>query len=136
MPNENIFKWKPVISKKFGKILLPAASIDIKSKDGEWKTFFPEIDTGAVVSVFSFYDCERLGYTLTEGEWFDLKGGLGGDYPAYIHELQLKMGNDEFKARIDFTEKKHNKQYLGIVDIFDKFHISFTKNQETKFIRK
>src|SRR4051794_14740423 len=105
MNNGNVFKWKSVKSPTFGNIFLPMANIEIKSIDGEWKIFYPEIDTGAVISVFSYNDCERLGYSLKDGDYFDLRGGLGGDYPAYIHELKLKIGNELFKARIAFTEK-------------------------------
>lgn len=129
------FRWKSVKSKKFGCIFLPMAEVEIKSKSGDWKIFYPVIDTGAVVSVFSVYDCERLGYTLKEGDPFDLMGGLGGiTYPSWIHELELKIGHDIFKARVAFTEKRHNKQYLGLVDVFDKFNI-FLKNQKTYIIK-
>jgi hypothetical protein len=90
------------------------------------------------VSVFSANDCERLGYTLKDGVFFDLMGGLGGvSYPCWIHELKLRVGQEIFNARVAFTEKQHNTyQYLGLVDIFDKFDISLIKNQETKIIKK
>jgi hypothetical protein len=85
------FRWKSLISKKFGNVFLPIADLEIKSESGEWKIFYPEIDTGAIISVFSANDCERLGYTLTDGDYFDLKGGLGGiSYPSWIHELDFR----------------------------------------------
>lgn len=112
------FDWKKIKSPKFGDIFLPVAYIEMKSKSGEWKIFYPEIDTGAVISVFSPNDCERLGYDLIDGDPFDLKGGLGGDYPSHIHELQVKIGKRLFTSRIAFTAKRHNKQYLGLIDIF------------------
>jgi hypothetical protein len=131
MSHETIFRWKSITS----NILVPMIDIEMRSKSGEWKIFYPVVDTGAVISVFSVNDCERLGYTLTDGDYFDLMGGLGGAYPSWIHELEFKIGQDVFRARVAFTEKRHNKQYIGLVDMFDKFDISFMKNQETRFVK-
>lgn len=127
------FDWKTAKSPKFGDIFLPVAYIEMKSKSGEWKIFYPEIDTGAVISVFSLNDCERLGYDLIAGDPFDLKGGMGGCYPSYIHKLEVKIGGRLFTSRIAFTAKRHNRQYLGLMDIFDKFDVYFIKNQRTHF---
>lgn len=127
------FDWKKIKSPKFGDMFIPVAYIEMKSKSGEWKIFYPQIDTGAIISVFSLNDCERLGYDLIDGDPFDLKGGLDGEYPSYIHKLQVKIGERLFTSRIAFTTKRHNKQYLGLIDIFDKFNVWFTKNKKTDF---
>lgn len=127
------FSWRFVNSKQFGIVSIPVAYIEMKSKSEEWKIFYPVIDTGAVVSVFSVNDCERLGYNLEDGEPFELRGGLGGVYPSYVHRIELRIGKKRLESRVAFTVAAHNKQYLGLIDIFDKFDIYFTKNERTHF---
>ncbi|MFZ0223133.1 MAG: hypothetical protein WAM42_15720 [Candidatus Nitrosopolaris sp.] len=77
--------------------------------------------------------CRRFDSATIFSDPFDLKGGLDGCYPSYIHKLEVKIGGRLFTSRIAFTAKRHNKQYLGLMDIFDKFDVYFIKNQNTHF---
>jgi hypothetical protein len=128
------FDWKLVNSKKFGNMFIPYAEVEMKSIFGEWKRFYVLIDTGAPISVFSINDCELLGYEIVNDDPYGMRGALNGEYPSYIHKLDLKIGKKIFQSRIAFTLLRHNMRYLGLLDIFDKFDVSFLKNQKTYFV--
>jgi hypothetical protein len=125
MSQENGFDWELYRSQKFDSVSHPIAPIEIKSISGEWKIFYPIVDSGAVVSVFNEGDCELLGYTLTDGEYYDIRGILGGTTPSYIHQIPVKIKDIEIKSRIAFTIGNFHKQLLGRMDVFDKFRILF-----------
>lgn len=135
--SQTSFRWVPIdYQSVFGNIMMPQAIVEIKAITGKWKVFYPEVDTGAVVSIFTECDCERLGLILKEGEPFRLSGVFGGSGQAYLHEVELKIGDELLKSRVAFTEGNH-KQLLGRVDVMDNFRISLSgKYTETIFVRE
>jgi hypothetical protein len=136
LSSEIIFEWKPFDSPTFGRIYRPVALVEVRSESGEWKIFYPEVDSGSPISVFNKSDCDFLGYILDKGKSFCLTGVLGGSTPAYIHETEIKIGNEIIHAKIAFTDGKNHKQLIGRIDIFDKFQISFSKGSRTSFIKE
>lgn len=125
MSKEFVFDWKPIEGKSLlGNISRPVVKMEIKAASGEWKIFYPEVDSGAVVSVFNKSDCELLGYVLTGGEYFPISGVLGESRDGYVHTLDVRIGDTIFKSRIVFTEGKNHKHLLGRVDVFDNFIIT------------
>jgi hypothetical protein len=120
-------------SKKFGKVFRPIALVEMQSYVGEWKVFYPEIDSGAIITVLNKSDCALLGYELTDGDHFLLSGVLGGETPAYIHTVGIRIGEETFPARVAFTDGKNHKQLLGRLDIFNKFQMCFAFGSQTLF---
>ena len=83
------------------------------SQYGDWKIFYPEVDSGAPISVFNKDDCDVLGYSIRSGRPIYLSGVLGGDeVPAYIHIVDIKIGDETIPAKIAFTDGKKHKQLL------------------------
>jgi len=136
--NEFVFNWKPVEEASIIKNLFrPVMDVELKSQYGEWKKFYPELDSGASLSVFNESDCDFLGYTLTKGTFFNLHGVLGGSTPSYLHEIEMKIGSEIFKSRIAFTKGKNHKQLIGRTDIFDYFQICLRgKVLQTSFVKE
>lgn len=124
LSQHNCYDWQPIQSPTFGQVLRPIVPIEIRAKSGEWKIFYPEVDSGAVISVFNKSDCELLGLKLTDGKHFELKGALSGSTPAYIHDVEMILANEAILSRVAFTDAKNHKQLLGRIDIFNKFLFS------------
>jgi hypothetical protein len=135
---ELVFAWKQVRGKSaFGKISRPIALVQIKAKSGDWKIFYPEVDSGSPITVFTESDCDRLGFTLEEGKPVTLGGVLGGSRSAYVHELEMKIGDEVLKSRIAFTTGIAHKQLLGRIDVFDSFGIGLHgKHLQTIFVKE
>jgi len=137
MSQESIFDWKLFHSPTFGNTSHPVASVEIKSISGEWEIFYPEVDSGAIISVFNESDCELLGLGLKDGKYFEISGVLGGKTPAYIHEVDVKIGMNTIKSKVAFTEGKSHKQLLGRIDVFNNFQILFKgKSLQTYFTKE
>jgi hypothetical protein len=127
----------PINSPAFGRIYRPVVLVEVKSRSGEWKPFYPEVDSGALISVFNKSDCAFLGYILNEGTPFTLTGVLGGSTQSYIHQIELRIGNEIVISRIAFTDGKNHKQLLGRIDVFNKFRICFIgKGSQTSLLRE
>jgi hypothetical protein len=132
-----VYDWMPIDSPTFGRIYRPIVLVEVRSRSGEWKSFYLEVDSGAPISVLNKSDCVFLGYRLDEGTPFALKGVLGGSTQSYIHQIELKIGNENVIARIAFTDGKNHKQLLGRIDVFNKFRICFTdKGSKTSFLKE
>ena len=125
MSSPPTFAWAPLQSDKFGLQHRAIAMVEIKNPQGDWKIFYPEVDSGAIISVFSESDCRRLGMELKNDDDFVLRGVLGDSCPAYVHRVELKIGNLELRPRIAFTEGRKHKALLGRLDVFEKFKITF-----------
>lgn len=138
MSNEFVFNWKPVEEESIIKDLhRPVINVELKSQSGEWKIFYPEVDSGAPMSVFNESDCELLGYKLTDGTSFNLHGVLGGSTPSYLHKIKMKIGDEVINSRVAFTKGKNHKQLIGRTDVFDYFRICLRgKLLKTSFIKE
>lgn len=137
MSHESIFDWKIFRSPTFGNTSLPVASVEIRSILGEWELFYPEVDSGAIISVFNESDCDLLGLRLEDGQYFEISGVLGGRTPAYIHEVDMRIGRNIIKSKVAFTKGKSHKQLLGRLGVFNNFQILFKgKSLQTHFIKE
>ncbi len=138
MSQESAFEWKPVEGKSaFGNITRPMALLEIKVNDGEWKPFYAEVDSGSPITVFNESDSERLGIELEKGRPVTLRGVLGGKCLAYVHEVEMRIGKEEIRAKVAFTEGPNHKQLLGRIDVFDGFRVCLSgKAQRTSFLRE
>ena len=128
----------PIESPTFGTIYRPIAYVEVKSTSEEWKIFYPEVDSGAPLSVFNKSDCELLGYRLKEGKYFHISSVIGSSIPAYIHEVEMKVGKEIIiPVKVAFTDGLNHKQLLGRINIFDTFQVLFRgKILETSFVKE
>jgi hypothetical protein len=134
------FNWRPIpgIKSALGPISYPLADIELQAASGDWKIFYPLVDSGASVSVFNGDDCDLLGYVLTDGIKYEIRGALGGTYCSYIHYIQLRIGNTITTARVAFTERAYRHiSILGRIDVFDNYLIRIRgKTSESFFLKE
>jgi len=78
---------------------------------------------------------QRLSYNLKTGKSGYVGGITRGKIKVYIHELNTKLGEETFKARIAFAQTENIPPLLGRTDIFDHFKVCYNnKQKETTFI--
>lgn len=103
----------------------PIVHMHVKSKGGEWHTFYPYVDSGADISLFTRSDCGLLGLELREGTYRPVLGIGRIEIPAYVHEVPVKIGREEFDAKIAFADSNEVPRVLGRSEIFKRFRITF-----------
>ncbi len=94
------------------------------------------VDSGATYSIFHADIAEGLGLTLDKGEIIHPLIVDGKAIPVYLHTVTVRLGEEEFKARIGFSDKVGVEfNLLGRRDIFDRFTVSFSdKRKILRFI--
>ncbi len=66
-----------------------------------------------------------LGIKLEEGKKI-FPRGISGHICAYIHRVNLRLGEEEFQADVAFSDELvAGINLLGRKDIFEKFRVSF-----------
>lgn len=106
-------------------IYRPIAHVYLKSKNGEWHLFYPYVDSGADTSMFTRSDCELLGLTLYNGTFRSMSGIGRVSIPTYIHKVLMKIGEEQFQARVAFADSNEVPRLIGRMDIFKRFRIIF-----------
>lgn len=78
---------------------------------------------------------QRLRLQLKNGKPGYVGGITLGKIKVYVHELNTKLGEETFKARIAFAQTENIPPLLGRTDIFDRFKVCCNnKQKETTFI--
>jgi len=81
------------------------------------------IDSGAVITLLNKDDCDLLGYQLTSGTPYKIKGIGGNEIQTYVHSIDMKVGDEPIKVRVAFSDSPKHALVLGRLDVFDKFEI-------------
>jgi len=109
--------------------LLPIVTLEL-NRDNEWLSFEAYVDSGAGYSVFHSDFARMLDLKLEDGEVDYVKIGDGSEIKVYIHELNVRIAGEEFKARIGFSERLGiGFNIIGRLDIFWKFMICFNEKK-------
>ena len=103
----------------------PIVHLHVRSAGGEWHTFYPYVDSGADISLFTRSDCGLLGIKLREGAYRPVLGIGRVEIPAYVHEIPVKIGDEEFDARVAFADFNEVPRVLGRSGIFKRFRVIF-----------
>lgn len=103
----------------------PIAHVYLKSKGEEWYLFYPYVDSGADISLFTRSDCELLRRELRDGIYRPMSGIGRVSIPAYVHEVPVKIGDEGFQARIAFADSDEVPRVLGRSEIFKIFRVTF-----------
>jgi len=87
----------------------------------------------AIVSLFQGDIARELGLKVRAGRLIYPRG-IGGHIRAYIHRVVLKIGEEEFKADVAFSDELPlGINILGRKDIFDRFAVEF--DEKSKKVR-
>jgi len=127
------FKYSPEPS-KLGVIHRPIAHVYLQSKTGTWYLFYPYVDSGADISLFTKGDAPLLKLNLYKGEYSPILGIGKVMMPAYIHNIKMKIGETVINVNAAFADSNEVPRLLGRTDIFKHFKIIFDEvNLQTIF---
>ena len=92
------------------------------------------MDSGADISLLTRSDCELLGLKLRGGVYRPMSGIGRVEIPAYVHEVPIRIGDEEFDVRVAFADSDEVPRVLGRSEIFKRFLITFDEaNLRTVF---
>lgn len=87
-------------------------------------------DTGADFCVLPRYIGETLVTDMTTGKYAEIKGVIPGTIMvAYVHQINVKIGNFEFEAPVAIADSNDVPSILGRVDALDRFDVNFSKGE-------
>lgn len=118
------FKYAAELTRR-GVIHRPIAHVYLQSKRGGWFLFYPYVDSGADVSLFTRSDAELLNLELGEGQYRPIMGIGKVMLPTYIHKARMKIGDLQFDANVAFANSDEVPRLIGRETIFKKFKITF-----------
>lgn len=118
------FNYKKESSPLFGEILIPHIEFKIKTNTG-WVSALGCVDSGADITLLPLSFIRVLGIRIEDEEVKKLRGVGGVGISLIIKEVDLKIGNIEFKANVAIALTERVPFLLGRKDIFNKFRIVF-----------
>ena len=94
------------------------------------------IDSGANISVFREEIAECLEVVIEDGEEILLQG-LGGRIVGYIHELRVRVDDEEFPCKVVFSkELTVGLNILGREGFFEYFQVTFNEVAKEVILEK
>ena len=94
------------------------------------------IDSGANISVFREEIAECLEIVIEDGEEILLQG-LGGRIVGYIHEIKVRVDDEEFPCKIVFSkELTVGLNILGREGFFEYFQVIFNERDKEVMLGK
>ncbi len=94
------------------------------------------IDSGANISVFREEIAECLEIVIEDGEEI-LVQGLGGRIVGYIHELKVRVDDEEFPCKVVFSkELTVGLNILGREGFFEYFQVIFNERDKEVMLGK
>jgi predicted aspartyl protease len=109
---------------KIGNNFFPIIPFIVKSNE-EFVPVNALVDSGATISLFNADIGRALKIDIEKGEKF-YPVGISGKILTYIHEVIIKIGDYEVKAKVAFTDELAVKiNLLGRESIFENFAVLF-----------
>lgn len=100
---------------------------------GKWKEVWAYVDSGSFYTIFDDKVAEISDIELIMGEKLLAVVGDGSFIPIYLHKVGMKIGEDEFGAKIGFSPKLNIGFNLLGMDSFDRYRVTFD-NRARKII--
>jgi hypothetical protein len=135
---EIAFEWQLYHDDILGDQYLPVCTIEIKTKDGEWRSEVLKVDSSADTILMDEDDCTVLGYKFDDCIPY-LYHDVNRTYvKCFIQYFDVRIGgfviND---VPISFSTRPISSSLLGRSKIFDLLDICFDgKNKYTLFATK
>jgi len=124
-----VFKYREEESEITGKILRPVASLEFKSRDGEWIEIRMYIDSGADITLIPLSFGRLLGLELKKEDIKHLRGVGGGEVPVIVTNAEIRMNNLEFPIGVAWALEEDVPPLLGRSDLFDRFKVVFDQTE-------
>lgn len=129
------FPYRREYSTLIGEIYRPTVIVYLQTKNKRWVGFTLYADSGADITLLPKSACKGLGYDWKAGESGYVGGITRGRIKVYVHEMNMKLGEEALKAKIAFAQTENVPPLLGRTDVFDHFKVCYdNKQKETIFI--
>ncbi len=116
--------YKNTLYESFGFVQEPKVTVPLKTTDGYVDTTFL-LDSGAVVSTLPLQAAHDTGVDLSKAKRITLQGFSGVPAFAYLDEIVIQIGDQDFTFPATFTESSATTYILGRKGLFDEFTINF-----------
>lgn len=105
---------------------VPLVPIRLQGENG-WHWVWAYVDSGATYSIFHSDVAARLELDFRSGKKMPAMVGDGKIIDVFLHELQVGLNENVFKATIGFSaDLKIGFNLLGRQDIFQVFRVCFS----------
>lgn len=125
--------YKNTLYENFGFVQDPRITLPLKTQSGYKDTTFL-LDSGAVVSTLPLQAAKDTGVDLAKAKRITLQGFSGVPSFAYLDNITVKIGEDDFDFPASFTESSSTTYILGRKGFFDDFSILFDHEQRAIII--
>jgi len=123
------FKYREEYSEPIGKILRPVAKVYLQSIDGEFIPQFMYVDSGADFILIPYKLGRFLGLRHEGEEVYEIEG-VNGVVPVIFKTANIRIADSEkFQAKIAWSQIEDVPMLMGRLDVFDRFDITFRKNE-------
>ena len=127
--------YKNTLYENFGFVQDPRVTFPLKTVRGfENQTFL--LDSGAVVTTMPLQAAHDTGVDLSKAKRITLQGFSGVPAFAYLSEVTIKVGDEEYELPATFTESSSTTYILGRKGLFDDYTINFDHEQRVITIKK
>lgn len=116
--------YKNTLYESFGFVQEPKVTMPLKTTTGYVDTTFL-LDSGAVVATLPLQAAQDTGVDLSKAKRITLQGFSGVPSFAYLANITIKIGNNDFEFPATFTESSTTTYILGRKGLFDEFSINF-----------
>jgi hypothetical protein len=120
----SVFRYKSIRGR-----LAPIITIGVKI-GGLWYPIEAYVDSGAAYTLLRAQVADGIGFDYRAGHQIYLQVGDGSFIPAYLHDLGLQVGREQFSTKVGFSDKLGiGFNLLGRTGIFERFKICFQESQ-------
>jgi hypothetical protein len=120
----SVFRYKSIRGR-----LVPIITIGVKI-GGLWYPIEAYVDSGAAYTLLRAQVADGIGFDYRAGHQIYLQVGDGSFIPAYLHDLGLQVGREQFSTKVGFSDKLGiGFNLLGRTGIFERFKICFQESQ-------
>lgn len=116
--------YKNTLYQNFGFVQEPKIELPMKTTSGYVDTTFL-LDSGAVVSALPLQAARDTGINLATAKRITLRGFSGVPTFAYLGNITVKIGSEDYEFPAVFTESESTTYILGRKGLFDDFTIEF-----------
>lgn len=127
--------YKNTLYESFGFVQEPKVTLPLRTTSGYVDTTFL-LDSGAVVSTLPLQAAQDTGVDLSKAKRITLQGFSGVPAFAYLDNITVKIGSNDFEFPATFTESNSTTYILGRKGLFDDFSINFNHEERVITISK
>ena len=123
------FPYRREQSQLLGAIYRPVAEVYFRDLQGNELVSFMYVDSGADITLIPQSFGESLGFVVEQKDVSSIRGVGNAMVPVIIRKAPMRIGTEEFEARIAWALDENVPPLLGRTDVFDRFNIHFRQSK-------